>query len=99
MNIGELDSRITIQKKAVTLDAEYGTEVIAWATLATLWANVQDALPSRSESILGGSIEVSNLPTRIRIRWRSDVDSSMRIIVTHLAVDSLISMYRKGWVA
>ena len=87
---GTLNRLITIERKQVVQDASYGTEVITWVPLAVLpgspavaerfWAEVQDALPSRSESVQQG-LAVARNQTRIRIRWRSDVDSSMRITV------------------
>lgn len=90
MRSGELDREITVERKSVTQDSEYGTEVIAWIPLVPMagspvvgerfWAQVQDVMPSRSESVKLGLVEARN-QTRIRIRWRSDVTSDMRIIV------------------
>ena len=37
MNAGELDARITLQRKAVTRDS-YGGEDIVWMNVATVWA-------------------------------------------------------------
>ena len=78
VHIGMLDRRIIIEKKVVTQDPDYGTEVVTWATLATVWANVQDVLPSRSEAVQRG-LEIARNQTRIRFRYRSDVTSAMRI--------------------
>ena len=90
MAAGRLTRLITIERKQVTQDPQYGTEIITWVPLAVLpgspavaerfWAEVQDALPSRSESVLQG-LAVARNQTRIRIRWRNDIDSSMRITV------------------
>ena len=90
MAAGRLTRLITIERKQVTQDAQYGTEIITWVPLAVLagspavaerfWAEVQDVLPSRSESVLQG-LAVARNQTRIRIRWRNDIDSSMRITV------------------
>ncbi len=76
---GKLDRQITIERKSVTSDPNYGTEVITWAPLVVLpgsppvaerfWAEVQDVMPSRSESVLQG-LAVARNQTRIRIRWR-----------------------------
>lgn len=79
-SIGEMDRRITIEQKVVTRDADYGTEVITWLLLATVWANVQDVLPSKSDDVKNGLALATNR-TRIRFRYRSDVNSSMRILV------------------
>jgi SPP1 family predicted phage head-tail adaptor len=90
MRTGLLDHRITIEKKSVTADATYGNEVVTWVPLAyeagspsvaqKFWANVADVPPSRSEAVKQGLVTARN-QTRITIRYRSDVDSSMRITV------------------
>ena len=89
MRAGNLDRQVLIEKKSVVLDAIYGTQVVTWLPLSTLiggaperyWAEVVDALPSRAESVVNSEIAVARNQTRIRIRWRNDVDSSMRITV------------------
>lgn len=85
---GDLDRRIIIERKVSTVDPNYGTEVITWAPLvvlpgsppvaAPLWANIQDARPSRSESVKQGLAMARNQVT-VTLRYRSDIDSSMRI--------------------
>lgn len=83
MNIGALDRQIEIQQKTITQDATTGQDVETWAALATVWANVQDVMPSKSESVLSGSIETSINRTRIRIRWLSGLTSANRIKITY----------------
>lgn len=80
MNVGPLDHRVAIEYPATTQNASYGTPVITWTLLAVVWANVQDILPSRSESVRQG-LEVARNQTRIRYRYRTDVDSTMRIVI------------------
>lgn len=104
MDIGKLDRQITIERKVVTADPEYGTELVTWAPLVLvpvprkvinwydyffapfhppvaqrIWAEVQDALPSKAESVVQG-LAVARNQVRIRFRWRADVDSSMRVV-------------------
>ena len=81
MNIGQLDHRVRIEKKFATQDPDFGTEVISWLPVATVWANVQDAIPSRAESVTQGVALIAKNQTRVRIRYRSDVDSSMRMVI------------------
>jgi head-tail adaptor len=93
---GDLDTPLVVERKAtpadpeyVAPDATYGTESTVWVPLVrqrdnpsigvTFWANKQDALPSRSESVLQGAVTARN-QTRFRMRWRDDIDSSMRIV-------------------
>jgi SPP1 family predicted phage head-tail adaptor len=76
-----LNDRVLIEQKSVTQDATYGTQVVTWTQLATVWADVEDVLPSRSEAVRQG-LQVARNQTRIRYIYRTDIDSSMRM--THL---------------
>ena len=81
MTPGQLDRRITIQSKTVTQDTDYGTEAITWTTFAArISAQVQDVLPSKSESVQQG-MRVATRPARVRIRYRTGITSDMRVIV------------------
>lgn len=81
MIAGTLDRRITIEEKSVSLEATYGTEVITWTTIAfNVPAQVQDMLPSKSETVMNGLVLSAN-PSRIRMRWIPNIDSSMRVII------------------
>jgi len=89
MRAGQLDREITIEKKSVTADPDYGTELVSWTPLALegsppvaqrFAAEIVDTMPSRSEAVQQG-LSVARDQTRIRIRWRPDVNSAMRIIV------------------
>lgn len=78
LKAGDLDRRITIEQRSVSQDATYGTATLAWTTLATVWAQVRDVLPSRSEQV-ADNVSLARRPSRIRIRYRSDITSDMRI--------------------
>ncbi|HEX7455688.1 MAG TPA: phage head closure protein [Gallionella sp.] len=90
MRAGKLDRRITIKYKEVTQDLTYGTDIVTWQPLVSLpgsprvavplWANVVEEQPSRSEAIKQG-LALARNRAKITIRYRSDVDSSMRITV------------------
>jgi SPP1 family predicted phage head-tail adaptor len=90
MRAGSHNRQITIERPVSSPDATYGTPVVTWAPLAVLpgspvvaekfWAEVQDVMPSRAESVTQG-LAVARNQTRIRMRWRDDVTSAMRIIV------------------
>lgn len=90
INAGIFDTPITIERKQVTQDAVYGNEVIAWVPLVAqvgsptvgvrFMAQVQDALPSRSEAVTQG-LNVARNQSRLRMRYRNDIDSTMRVIV------------------
>lgn len=80
MRAGRLDRRVSFDYKSVEQEASYGTEVITWLRLGTFWAEVQDVLPSRSESVAQG-LAVARNQTRLRLRWRADLTSAMRVVV------------------
>lgn len=80
MYLGPLTTRCRVEKKSITQDPDYGTEAITWALLAVVWCGVQDELPSRSEAVEQG-LAMSTNRARVRMRYRSDIDSSMRFVI------------------
>lgn len=77
---GDLKERVAIMHRVETQDPIYGTSIVSWEPLATVWAQVQDVLPSRSENI-ADEISLARRPARVRMRYRDDLDSSMRFVV------------------
>lgn len=88
MRAGALNRFIVIEYPAAATDATFRSKVQTWLPLDVkagspteaqpIPAEVQDFLPSRSESVRQG-LAIARNQTRIRIRWRSDVTSKMRI--------------------
>lgn len=74
-----MDRRIMIQQPIAdtALDGAGSGE---WGDVGEVWAEVQDAPPSRGERLADG-ISVSQLPARVRIRYRDDVTSDMRFVM------------------
>lgn len=73
------DEKITIKRKSVTKDPDFGSEVVDWIPVAIrVWANVQDVLPSRSEAVKQG-IRIGVQQTRIRMRKDSAITSEMQV--------------------
>ncbi|MCK0531769.1 phage head closure protein [Sphingobium agri] len=75
---GTLDRLIVIERRAVAQDPDYGTSQGAWETLAEVWAQVRDVLPSRAES-LDDNISILRRPARVRMRYRDDLTGDMRV--------------------
>lgn len=101
MQSGKLDRRATFEKRVVTgQDSAFGTDIVEWQPVAYLpgspqvaevfWVNLQDVLPSRSESVKQG-LAMAKDQIRLRMRWRSDVDSTMRVRV-HYDTDQLFQI-------
>lgn len=79
MDLGPLDQRILVERKTTTKDPDYGTEVVTpWVEVATLWASMQDVLPSKAEEA-GDGIRVLTRPCRIRTRYVTGITSDMRL--------------------
>lgn len=76
MEIGKLDTRITIQRRATMTDA-WGQPTETWADVALVWANVRHL--NGIESIKAGA-DVSVVRSSFRIRHRTGIDAGMRIV-------------------
>lgn len=77
-------------ERRTTITGTHGPEPGPWepvvaqagspAVAERWWAEVQDVLPSRSESVRQGLAQARN-QVRLRMRWRDDLDSTMRVTV------------------
>lgn len=79
MNIGKMDRRIRIEYPSLS-QGDYGESIPAWLPLTTVWADVQDVPPSRSEAVRQG-LKTARNQTRFRFRYMSNVTSAMRIVL------------------
>lgn len=102
---GTLDRMISIDYKVVTQDPQFGTEIITWARLTTqpIWSEWMDVLPSRSEATQG-ALQVARNQSRVRIRYRQGIDSTMRVVlhgddgdVVHNIIGGPAEIGRKQW--
>lgn len=76
MNSGMLRHRLTLQKRVETQDPVTGELTHTWTTVAEIWGKVE-ALSGR-EFISAQALQ-SKVTAKIRIRYRDDIDASMRI--------------------
>lgn len=76
MKAGDLRHRITIQCPARSKDA-HGRIVSEWQPLCEIYAAVRNV--SAREFFAAAAVHMEDVVT-FSIRWRSDIDSSMRII-------------------
>ncbi len=84
MQYGSMKHQCLIERKSVTQDATYGTEVITWVAVGTTFASVEDVPPSLSEAVKNG-LNVARNQTKVQMRWRTDVDSTMRLTINRPA--------------
>lgn len=82
MSSGARDTLIIFERRSIIQDPDYGTPIESWAEHSRAWAEVQDVLPSRSESI-DDSISIQRRPARVRIDYFDGVTvtAQMRIDV------------------
>jgi SPP1 family predicted phage head-tail adaptor len=76
MKIGTLNRRVTIQQSDGTQDSI--GQPSGWSTLATVWANV---LFLNGAETLRADAPTSVAKASIRIRRRTDVTASMRLVL------------------
>lgn len=74
---GQLRHRVELQKKIVAQAAGSGAEQVVWEKVADLWAKVE---PISARDFIQGQAVQSQISTRIIIRYRNDVDPTMRIL-------------------
>ncbi len=76
MQAGKLTERVTIQSKAATRAAN-GEEVVSWADVATVWAQVE---PLAGREFFAAAQMQSAVDVRMRIRYRVGVLPQMRVL-------------------
>ena len=78
LETGRLNRRITLQ--APTSTRIGGRPSTAWDAVATIWADVQDIRPSKAERLAEG-LNIANRPCRIIVRYRTDINPGMRVLL------------------
>lgn len=71
-------------------DAFDGAGSGSWTVVENgVWASIVDMLPSRGERLADG-LNVATRPSRVRMRFRTDVDASMRLVDVTDGVDGRV---------
>lgn len=73
---GELDQRITIQRRDDAQDG-YGQTVEAWTDVCRCWAKAQ---PLRGRELFAAQQTQEQSEVRFVIRYRPDLDAAMRVL-------------------
>ena len=95
LDAGLLDRRVLIERPLRTPD-DYGQGTLAWQAVATVWASVVDQLLFNAAEG-GKDLRQATLPTRVRIRYRNDITTDMRLtIVDRSRVMQIISISELG---
>ena len=77
MEAGKLRHRVTIQEKPTVTRDGFGGEVPGWTEVDTVWAAVE---PLGGREFLEGRSLEAIVDTRIRIRYRTGLVPSMRVV-------------------
>lgn len=77
MDAGKLRHRITIQRPARSQNPETGAITQTWEDVAPVWASVE---PLSAREFIAAQSTQSRVTARIVIRYRDDIDASMRIL-------------------
>ena len=75
MNPGTMDRQVVVEQYTTTRD-NWNTPTKTWSTLATIWARKRD---QRSGEVVELDQMVNLNRTLWTIRYRSDIDATMRI--------------------
>ena len=85
MTTARLDRVIEIQRRAVVRDS-FGGEIETWVEVDTVWAHInQTGADERFEN--ESNREQATRDARKTVRWRDDIDETMRVIYDERAWD------------
>ncbi|KTF70699.1 phage head closure protein [Sphingomonas sp. HT-1] len=90
----KLNRRVRIERPVPDTSLD-GAGSGTWELVKEVWAEVQDVLPSRGERLAEG-INVAARPARVRIRYRDDVRSDMRLVLLRKGVPERIMQIVSG---
>lgn len=74
---GELRHRVQLQENVIGQDPDTGEQVSSWQTIAQPWAKIA---PMSGREFLAAAAEQSEVRGRITIRYRGNVDATMRVV-------------------
>ena len=100
LTVGQLDRRVVIEAATTTKEGTFGAQVLSWATLATVWAQVlESSAEPGSNPGQTAAVAAYVRPTKVRIRWRDDVGTRNR--VRHgarlLQITGVAELGRRQW--
>ena len=74
---GKLRHRLLIQKPVTTQNQQTGEMVVTWTDVASVWGSME---PLSAREFIAANAEQSEVMGKAVIRYRDDVDATMRII-------------------
>jgi len=77
MRNGKLRHRITLQSQGTSQDPQTGEMIPGWQDVASVWASID---PLSAREFIAAQACQSEVSARIVIRYRADVDATMRAL-------------------
>lgn len=77
LSAGKLRHRVTIQRRVDGRDSSTGDVKVSWVSHAEVWAAVE---PVSVREFIAGQSQQSQVTARITVRYRDDLDATMRIL-------------------
>lgn len=90
MRIGGLRDRITIESPVEETNDAGEVIIVAWQTVAELWASVEPVL---GREFFSAAQVQSDITTRIRIRYRTGLTTKMRVKYERNVNDVMVAEY------
>ena len=100
LTAGQLDRRVIIEQRTVSRDPAYNSEVVAWSTLAAVWAQVvESSTPPSANPGQAEALAAYQRPMKVRIRWRPGVDTTLRLNYAGrlLQITATAELGRRQW--
>ena len=96
INSGDLDKVLDVERP-VADDGPDGAGSGTWELVAEgVYAQVQDALPSRGERLADG-INVASRPARVRMYFRDDISAACRFVMGSRIMEIVAGPAELGW--
>lgn len=80
MKISKLDRYVRVERKQVTQDPDYGSEVVTWVLHKNAWASILD-VTTRMQEETNSDLRQLKQPTRVQMRYDANIDVTMRLVV------------------
>lgn len=77
IDAGKLRHRLTIQRQSQTQNTTTGEITVAWVDVATVWGAIE---PLSAREFIAANAQQSQVTAKLVIRYRSDVDATMRAV-------------------
>lgn len=74
---GLLRDKVQLQEQQIDRDPETGEEIVTWVTVSEPWAQI---VPMSAREFVAAGAEQSEVQGKIVIRYRGEVDATMRIV-------------------